>query len=553
MKKILGCICGFLLCFNAAHGLDSASAVNIHDELLRIDSFLDDNNNIWYKKYSNYLLYRQVMNNISIAQAKKAQIEQELEQENNKKDPQKIQKLKNTLSNIERNLDTMTKKSELLNEFKDNPFKELIEPTPIPAPPVVSNPILAIGAFSYMKQNQSELGYLNRNYGLLEQNIIALRQKETLLQELFNYSNLQSLPSFTDSTKPLSKQEITDELEVNSLAIEEFSAAKNLFSTTLEIYSKNINEIHIRLSEQIKAQAIKLGYLGVIIFISFLLAFLIKLAIKKYINDNERIYTASKIINFLNLTLVILILLFAYLENVTYVVTVLGFASAGLAIAMKDLFMSILGWIVIVIGGAVHVGDRIRVQKDGATYVGDVLDISSLRITLLEDITLLTYTENRRAGRIIFIPNNFIFTTMFSNYTHGSMRTVWDGIDFTITFDSDHARAVVIARECAKKYAKGYTDITRKQLNKLRDRYSLRNTNVEPRVFSFLEPYGVRISVWYLTNAYATLALRSTISAEILDGILKEPHIKIAYPTTTVNDGISLAQKGGGAISIPPV
>lgn len=532
--------------------LDDVSALKIYQEIGRIDNFLDDDNNVWYKKYSNYLLYRQVINNIANAQTRKTQIEQALAQESAKKNSQKIQELRNALNNAERDIDTMTKKSELLSDFRDNPFKELIEPAPIPTPPSVSNPILAIQAFSYMKQNQSELSYLNRNFALLEQNIVMLGQKETLLQELLSYENIQSLSDFNDKTKPLSKKEITDELEVNSLAIEEFSAAKNLFSTTLEIYNKNITEIHLRLSEQIKAQAIKLGYLGAIVFILFLLAFMLKFAIKKYINDNERIYTASKIINFLNLTLVVLILLFAYLENVTYVVTVLGFASAGLAIAMKDLFMSVLGWIVIVIGGAVHVGDRIRVEKDGATYVGDVLDISSLRITLLEDITLLTYEQNRRAGRIVFVPNNFVFTTMFSNYTHGSMRTVWDGIDFTITFDSNHARAVAIGRECAKKYAKGYTDITRKQLNKLRDRYSLRNTNVEPRVFTFLEPYGVRVSVWYLTNAYATLALRSTISAEILDNILKEPSIKIAYPTTTVKDGVNLQQKGGAA-ALPPM
>ena len=37
-----------------------------------------------------------------------------------------------------------------------------------------------------------------------------------------------------------------------------------------------------------------------------------------------------------------LILLFAYMENVSYLVAIVGFASAGLAIAMKDLFMSVL-------------------------------------------------------------------------------------------------------------------------------------------------------------------------------------------------------------------
>jgi small-conductance mechanosensitive channel len=209
----------------------------------------------------------------------------------------------------------------------------------------------------------------------------------------------------------------------------------------------------------------------------------------------------------------------------------LGFASAGIAIAMKDWFMSILGWLVIVFGGSIHVGDRIRVDMDGTTYVGDVMDISLLRMTILEDVTLTTVIENRRAGRIIFIPNNYVFTRMIANYTHSSLKTVWDGIDITITYDSNHKKAMHLAKEITKKFSKGYTDITRKQLNKLRSNYSLKNSNVEPRIFSFIESNGIKISSWYLTNAYATLTLRSAISTEIVDAFMAEDDITIAYPT----------------------
>jgi len=156
-------------------------------------------------------------------------------------------------------------------------------------------------------------------------------------------------------------------------------------------------------------------------------------------------------------------------------------------------------------------------------------------MTILEDITLTSIISNRRAGRIIFVPNNYIFTRMIANYTHSSLKTVWDGIDITITFDSNHRKAIHIAKEITRKYSKGYTDITRTQLNKLRNRYSLKNTNVEPRIFSFAEKNGVNISAWYLTNAYATLTLRSTISVEIIDAFNEADDIQIAYPTQTIN------------------
>jgi small-conductance mechanosensitive channel len=222
------------------------------------------------------------------------------------------------------------------------------------------------------------------------------------------------------------------------------------------------------------------------------------------------------------------------LENVDHLVSILGFASAGIAIALKDWFMSMMGWIVIIFSGSIHVGDRIKVTKDGNQYVGDVVDISILRMTLHEDVTLTTESVNRRAGRVIFIPNNYIFTDMIANYSHSGLKTVWDGIDFMITFDSDVVKAQSIAKEVSRKYSKGYTDMTRKQLNRLRSKYSMRNTSVEPRIFAFWDKNGVRISVWYLTNAYATLTLRSTISMEILTRIREEDRISIAFPTQSV-------------------
>ncbi|CCF79832.1 Putative mechanosensitive ion channel [Helicobacter bizzozeronii CCUG 35545] len=112
------------------------------------------------------------------------------------------------------------------------------------------------------------------------------------------------------------------------------------------------------------------------------------------------------------------------------------------------------------------------------------------------------------------------------------MKTVWDGIDFFITFDSNHKKAMQIALDIANTHAKQYTEMTYKQMNNMRTKYSLRNTSANPRVFMALEKDGIHIAVWYQTNSYATLVLKSKISADIIDALLKEPDIFIAYSTT---------------------
>ncbi|RDU52971.1 hypothetical protein CQA49_07360 [Helicobacter sp. MIT 00-7814] len=510
---------------SVSFGQNAAEAQALESKLARIDQAIAQSNNPWLKQYENIKTYGDLSEEIE-------RIESELSTlESHTKDISQINQLKSSLQ-------TLKKQLELVESYAKNPYDQLLDTPDIKDIPHITNPILIVSGYSFIKNLQSYQNTMEHNQKLLDSLLENLEQKYDISQTLaVHYRSIQS-----ESAK--AKEYETQLLELKKM-IQSLGSAQKILKTSHEIYFKNIDDVKNSLEGEIKEQVFKMISIAIAIVAIILIALSIKLALRKYLDDN-RVYTANKVINFLNISLVAIILLFAYLENVTYLVAIVGFASAGLAIAMKDLFMSVLGWFVIVLGGSVHVGDRVKVIKDGAVYVGDVLDISVLRLTIYEDITLTSYMENRRAGRIIFIPNNYVFTTLLANYTHAGIKTVWDGIDFTITFDSNYKKALKIATEIGKKYSKGYTEVTRKRMERLKDRFSLRNMNLETRAFCMLEPNGIRISLWYQVNSYATLTLRSTISAEIIEHILQEDDIHIAYQTTKV------VTKGGDGIGNKP-
>ena len=469
--------------------------------------------NVWEKSYSSHIAYAQVRGDHASLQAKIKTL--------NKKRKKSDSELE-TLEDLKSKEKILSEQFKLLDDTQQGKsvFAALLQPEEIEEIPVLTNPLDIFTAVSFVKHlEEIYADYLKRGVELKEVTSLLRKKKELLANLHAIHKNGGYESQFNDISHRLDK----------------YTNAGEILALTANIYDKRIEEIEVKVNKRVQVQVYKLSKIGLIILFLFGLAFLLKMMSKKYITDNDRFYMANKIVNFGNFTLIVIILLFNYIENVSYLVTVLGFASAGIAIAMKDWFMSMLGWLVIVLGGSIHVGDRIRVDMDGMQYVGDIMDISLLRMTILEDITLTTYKDNRRAGRIIFVPNNYVFTRMIASYSHDSLKTVWDGIDITISFDSNHKKAMHLAREIARKYSKGYTDITRKQLNKLRHKYSLKNTNVEPRIFSFIEPNGLNVSVWYLTNAYATLTLRSTISTDIIDAFNAEDDITIAYPTQQLN------------------
>lgn len=465
---------------------------------------------VWMKAYSSYLTSIDVSNSLIQIRKKIAELESS----------------KNAIVNVDR-LKSLISKEKILatqvNQLKEKDsalFSQLLTPPALEEVPTITNPFDIFTGLSLIKTfNANKREYKQREEQLSE--IIELIRREDKIYD--SLSLLDEEKKFLKAAQEKAQQ------------LERFETALDTIVVTSEVYQERLEGLELNLNKNIQKQMYRLMNIGIIILVVFFIFFLLKQVVKKYITDNDRFYMANKIITFTNFTIILLVLFFNYIENVSYLVTILGFASAGIAIAMKDWFMSILGWLVIVFGGSIHVGDRIRVDMDGIKYVGDVMDISLLRMTLLEDITLTTVMDNRRAGRIIFVPNNYVFTRMIANYSHSSLKTVWDGIDITITFESNHKKAMHICKEVTKKYSKGYTDITRKQLNKIRSHYSLKNTNVEPRIFSFIVPNGVSISSWYLTNAYATLTLRSVISTEIIDAFNKEDDIQIAYPTQKLN------------------
>jgi len=468
-------------------------------------------NNIWSKIYSNYHTYKELKKESESLNADIARLESRR---------QLTKKQKDVLEKEKEKIATLTGKLELLKEYEKDPFAKLLTPPSIDEVPHVGNPFAVIGALSFQEKLNSDQEAYQSRYESLNHIVSKLEEKSEILEKLLQH---------TPENKAYAK-EYTDTQE----QIKTFTPVLDIFTTTDNVLTKKIDEIKLNLKHDIKREVSKALTIGAILLFFILLLFIIKYFVRKYMSDNERFYTINKALNITFIIFSLLTLLLAYIENVSYLVTILGFASAGIAIAMKDWFMSLMGWFTIVMGGTIHVGDRVKFQRGGIEYIGDIVDISMLRMTMHEDVTLTAYMHNRRAGRIIFIPNNFIFTDMIANYSHAGLKTVWDGIDFMITFDSDVQKAASIAKEVTRKYSKGYTDITRKQLNKLRSQYGIRNTNVEPRILTFIEPYGVKISAWYLTNSYATLTLRSTISAEIISRIQAEEGVNLAFPTQSI-------------------
>ncbi|CAA6815410.1 MAG: MscS family mechanosensitive ion channel [uncultured Sulfurovum sp.] len=487
-----------------------AARIAILDEKKQLIDTELSKDNMWASQYAPYETYRSF-------NMKLQKVADEVKDYKNEKNLSEVEKLE--LKRLEEEYKIVSGKISQLSEYRSNPFVELIKPIKLEGEPVITNPLDIITAMSYQKHLKTLKEDNDRKYTSLSIAVVKIREKKKILEELSVLSE---------------NKKYVEELGSEKNKLKDFELALEVFETSVDTFIQKVSQVNLNIDKGIENEVKRSIVTGIIILILLLLFILVKFLVRKYMSDNDLFYGINKVVNFVFIFIVFIILLLTYLENVENLMTILSFASAGIAIALKDWFMSVLGWLVILVSGSIHVGDRVKFVKDGVEYVGDIVDISILRMTLHEDVTLTTIMLNKRSGRIVFIPNNYIFTDMIANYSHSGLKTVWDGVEFIVTFDSNIAKVQSIAKEVTRKYSKGYTDMTRNQLNRLRSKYSVRNTGVEPRIFTIFEPYGMRVSAWYLTNSYATLTLRTTISVEILRRINETNEIHLALPSQSL-------------------
>lgn len=476
------------------------SIYNLKEKLHKINDELKEN--ITIKNYKNYQEYLKLKNelkdaNDSLIKAKKTQREQ----------------LESKIKILE----------DKLNVLKDYETYSIVKYLNLPSEPSeykkISNIYLVIEGLSERKQLLNE----NKEYESKLKDFTSLvskvEQKTKLLQSLYELEPSENLnQELAYSIKELSDYKST---------LENITNAYEIFKVKV---ANSIKLINTDIKKQYDS-AIK--FIAIIICI-FIARYLVGLILRKYVDDKDKVYTSFKILNIFTFIIVTMFSLFYFVENISYLVSVLGFASAGLAIAMKDMFMSLLGWVTLQFGGGFHVGDRIKATKNGVTYVGDIIDISLLKMTIYEDVTYTTFLTNRRAGRIIYIPNNYIFTELISNYNYSYMKTVWDGIDIVLDFSSNIEKAKQIILESAQTHTQAFSDSAKKAIQKMRNHYQMKNSGTDPKMFVMLEQYGVKISIWYMANSREALKMRSIVSEEIIKRLKECDDIKLAFPSQTL-------------------
>jgi small-conductance mechanosensitive channel len=241
-------------------------------------------------------------------------------------------------------------------------------------------------------------------------------------------------------------------------------------------------------------------------------------------------YRWSKSTAYAGFVLGLLILVQVWFEAIQSLGTFLGLLSAGLAIALKDLVADVAGWFFILWRKPFELGDRIEV----AGHKGDVVDRTIFQLTIMEVGNWIGADQS--TGRLIHIPNSFIFMHPLANYSAG-FPYLWNELKVHLSFESDWKRAKSILERLAADLAvelKHDTPIPRRKDD---DRFLIRYRKLTPIVYTTVEESGILLTLRYICGPRERRGTAAQLWERILDAFAAEADIEFAptHRTATVD------------------
>jgi small-conductance mechanosensitive channel len=208
--------------------------------------------------------------------------------------------------------------------------------------------------------------------------------------------------------------------------------------------------------------------------------------------------------------------------------TFLGLASAGIAIALKEIIANVAGWFYIMLRRPFGLGDRIEV----AGIRGDVVDIRVLGFSLLEVGNWVAADQS--TGRIVHVPNGKVFSESIANYTSGTMH-IWEEVAVLVTFESDWKAARRILEETASGVVEESPDLTGMRQGD-DGRYLIYRGASSPIVYTSVEASGVLLTARFPVRPRQRRGAVEEFWEGVLDAFARRDDIDFAYPTTRYYD-----------------
>jgi small-conductance mechanosensitive channel len=177
-------------------------------------------------------------------------------------------------------------------------------------------------------------------------------------------------------------------------------------SMLLSQYRRNLSNwrdaIDAQYRDAIKSLGIRVGWVLAVLALLFGAAGLWRRMVLRYIQDSRRRHQLLLLRRIALWSLVVIVIGFAFASELGSIVTFAGLITAGVAVAMQSVLVSIVGYFFLIGKYGIRVGDRVQIGE----VTGEVIDLGLVRMYLME---LGAKGTLGPTGRVVAFANSVVF------------------------------------------------------------------------------------------------------------------------------------------------
>jgi small-conductance mechanosensitive channel len=210
--------------------------------------------------------------------------------------------------------------------------------------------------------------------------------------------------------------------------------------------------------------------------------------------------------------LVILLIIFGPPNQMT---TIIGLATAGLTVALKDFIVAFFGWFTLMGRNGLRVGDWVEINGVG----GEVIEIGLLRTVLLEMGNWAT-TGHPTGRRVAFV-NSFAIEGHYFNFSTAG-QWLWDELQVTLPATGDPYQTAQQIRQAVERVTEADASAAEQDWERVTKQYGTRPFSAKPAVDLRPGIGGLNLLVRYITRAPQRSEVKTRLFEAIV-GLLHKP------------------------------
>ncbi|HEY6484569.1 MAG TPA: mechanosensitive ion channel family protein [Steroidobacteraceae bacterium] len=284
----------------------------------------------------------------------------------------------------------------------------------------------------------------------------------------------------------------------------------------LQQYRHNLGNwrdtIHHQYRDAMAALASRVGLLVAILAAVFVGAELWRRAVLRYAREAHRRHQLLLVRNIVTWTLVVAILAFTFVSELSSFATFAGLLTAGVAVAMQSVLVSLVGYFFLIGKYGIRVGDRVQI----GTVSGEVIDLGLLRMHLIE---LNPQGPLGPTGRVVAFANSVVFQSSGGLFRQiPGVNFAWHELTLSLPAGCDYAAVKDKLLAAVSGVVRQYHDEIVRQTKEIqRSTSSSSTTDAMPQVQLRFAAVGVEALIRYPVQLKHAAEIDERVSQQLLN------------------------------------